>query len=522
MLAALVSALALVETAILAALGMRVVVERRRAPLVREHALRSVSVESGPSNGPRATSRPCGLSVSNGEMLELLIENTLEGLALIGPDRRFRRVNAATVRFTGRGERELVGLPLEELIAGDAAAQVRECLERALAGAGAECETALVRKDGRVTRVALRLVPVAAATGVEGVLCFVEESTEERALKHSEHRQRERLRALYDLAASFTIDMDEQIRRALRFACDSLAMDAAMVNAVEGGTLRVLYGVGEYAYAEGLVVPLDRSYSRYIFGARTALRIADVAQSPLRGDIAERWQPWRSFIGTTISSGGVPLGTLTIAGIRPREPDFDDADEDFVNLAAALIGSALERQHHERSLGELAYTDPLTRLPNRRLLADRFRQILARAKRDGSCAAVVYLDLDGFKEVNDLHGHAAGDEVLRAVGERLEGLARESDTLARVGGDEFIAVLAATDADGAAHFAERVLAALRVPPALRSDAPALTASIGIACYPDDGEEPDVLLRAADTAMYTVKRSGKNGYAFARKAGVAAG
>jgi diguanylate cyclase (GGDEF)-like protein len=169
--------------------------------------------------------------------------------------------------------------------------------------------------------------------------------------------------------------------------------------------------------------------------------------------------------------------------------------------------------HAQAAALEQAHHDTLTGLPNRRLLHDRLRVALARANRYGDVLAVLCLDLDGFKPVNDTYGHAVGDELLRRVGERLAGLMRTEDTAARMGGDEFVVVLSRIeDVTYSERVAARIMRSLCAPYALHGGPVAISTSIGIAVSPADGTEAVDLLKAADAALYEAKKLGKARYA----------
>ncbi len=156
--------------------------------------------------------------------------------------------------------------------------------------------------------------------------------------------------------------------------------------------------------------------------------------------------------------------------------------------------------------------DPLTGLPNRALLLDRLTQTLARAEREQGSSAVLFLDLDRFKAINDSLGHAVGDELLRQAAERLHTAIRKEDTVARIGGDEFVILMAEIgDAENVAGIASKVLAALRVPFVTEEHELSVSASCGIAISPADGTEAAVLIRHADTALYQCKADGGGGY-----------
>lgn len=181
--------------------------------------------------------------------------------------------------------------------------------------------------------------------------------------------------------------------------------------------------------------------------------------------------------------------------------------------AVQVIGTLLDvtqRKEAEKQLAHLAHHDALTGLPNRVLLNERLSQSMAYAQRSGRSVAVLYLDLDRFKIINDTLGHAVGDEMLKAVGERLSRAVRGSDTVARPGGDEFIIVLAdvATDLD-IQTVAEKVVATFDHPLMVDENEYFISTSIGISVYPQDGQSVDALIKNADAAMYQAKDKGRN-------------
>lgn len=166
----------------------------------------------------------------------------------------------------------------------------------------------------------------------------------------------------------------------------------------------------------------------------------------------------------------------------------------------------LERLHY------LAYYDGLTGLPNRRLFLDRLNMSISHARRDRHKLAVMFVDLDQFKQVNDTLGHSVGDGLLMGVTERMKSCLRDEDTLSRLAGDEFTVILPAIHhPDDASNVAEKFLECYARPLNIDGHELRVTASIGIVIYPDDGEDAESLLQHADTAMYRIKGSGRNGY-----------
>ncbi|MCV2348222.1 putative bifunctional diguanylate cyclase/phosphodiesterase [Paucibacter sp. Y2R2-4] len=192
-------------------------------------------------------------------------------------------------------------------------------------------------------------------------------------------------------------------------------------------------------------------------------------------------------------------------------------------LALQKANEDLDQRVHERTeelalakarLEHLAHHDPLTGLPNRLLYIDHLRRQINRAERNEEQLAVLYIDLDRFKEVNDTLGHPVGDELLMEVGRRLSAIVRGSDILARLGGDEFACVLSCSDAAIEAPLvAQKLIEALLTPMNLRANELQISASIGISLFPGDGRSADELSQAADTAMYEAKRAGRNRYHF---------
>ena len=182
----------------------------------------------------------------------------------------------------------------------------------------------------------------------------------------------------------------------------------------------------------------------------------------------------------------------------------------------ASVGTLLDistQKAAEQRIRELADYDVLTGLPNRRLLQERFAQLLAAAERDQEELAVIFLDLDHFKRVNDSLGHSVGDELLCEVARRLGSVVRRVDTLARLGGDEFIFAMPGFHSAAAADVARRLLQVFARPFEIAGHELTVTPSLGVSIYPHDGEDLETLLRNADTAMYQAKEVGRNAFQF---------
>ena len=181
-------------------------------------------------------------------------------------------------------------------------------------------------------------------------------------------------------------------------------------------------------------------------------------------------------------------------------------------VVLGMVQDITERKEAEAKITKIAYHDALTGLPNRVLFVDRLKVAIAHAQRTKKRLAVMLLDLDQFKDVNDTHGHNVGDQLLHTVGKRLTGLLRKSDTVSRMGGDEFFLLLPElTEVQDVTAIAQKIMEAFQEPFVIDGHKLNITTSIGIALYPDDGKKVDILLINADIAMYHAKENGRNNY-----------
>jgi diguanylate cyclase (GGDEF)-like protein/PAS domain S-box-containing protein len=237
----------------------------------------------------------------------------------------------------------------------------------------------------------------------------------------------------------------------------------------------------------------------------------------LKEDIKGVYKAWNKVYRT-----GEPLQSYPFATVRKDGTQMfvENSVSPLRNKEGTIIGfravsrDVTQRKQFEQKLAEMATHDTLTGLPNRALLSDRLTMGLAHTRRSGNKLAVLMLDLDKFKIINDTLGHGAGDQLLKCVGERLTGVTRKSDTVARIGGDEFVLVLPQISSpENAALLAQRILNSFREPFLFDGHEMNVTTSIGIAVYPEDGKEIDILLKNADNAMYLAKDQGRNTYKF---------
>jgi diguanylate cyclase (GGDEF)-like protein/PAS domain S-box-containing protein len=213
---------------------------------------------------------------------------------------------------------------------------------------------------------------------------------------------------------------------------------------------------------------------------------------------------WQGEIWDRRKNGELFAERLTISTVRDEQGE--------ISHHVAVMSDITEIKQSQERLLKAAHHDSLTGIPNRTLLADRLLQAIAQTQRSRTILAVGYLDLDGFKPVNDTYGHETGDRVLTETAARLVSCLRGGDTVARLGGDEFVFLLLGLDGiDECEAALQRMMAAIAQPIVLESVQVTLSASIGVTLYPADNVDPDTMLRHADQAMYQAKRTGKNRY-----------
>lgn len=244
--------------------------------------------------------------------------------------------------------------------------------------------------------------------------------------------------------------------------------------------------------------------------------VDDIASDPLWADFRDLVLPlgfrgcWSAPV---LNAQGRVVGTFAFYFRRAPQ---DCSMQFYMRLVEAcqhLCGLALDREQTRRRIRQLAFYDALTGLPNRSLLQARADQAIASVTREGECLAVLFIDLDRFKHVNDSLGHSAGDDLLRQVAARIQSVLRESDIAGRQSGDEFVVVLPGCDANDVTVVAERLLQLLAEPFTLIGTSLQVSGSIGIALYPNDGRDMETLMGHADMAMYQAKSNGRGNFHF---------
>lgn len=309
--------------------------------------------------------------------------------------------------------------------------------------------------------------------------------------------------------AKLGLDLDGVLALVAREAQRLTGAAGAVVEMAEGDDMVYRAVSGIAANQLGLRLKRSTSLSGLSVATAAALRCDDVDSDPRVDRDACRRVGLRSMVVVPLTHADTVVGVLKLLSSHPRA--FGDADVKLLELMSELIGAAMfhATRYGADELFKRATHDSLTGIANRALFFDRLRHALAQARREDYAVGVLVVDMDGLKQINDEHGHRAGDAALRELAARMSKGLRQSDTVARLGGDEFGVILSRVEsAEGAAAAAERL--ASRFERLLLFDRKRLrlAASMGIALFPEDGDQPDALVDAADQRMYAAKRERK--------------
>lgn len=282
--------------------------------------------------------------------------------------------------------------------------------------------------------------------------------------------------------------------------------DGAVVELAEGDEMVYRASSGTAQKQLGLRLKREGSLSGLCVAEGKPLRCDDSENDPRVDREACRRVGLRSMIVTPLMHGETAVGVLKVLSKEPLK--FGDVEARTLDLMSELIAAAMYHaaRFETSELLRLATHDPLTGLANRALFYDRLRGQLALSRRQSDKFAVLNLDMDGLKPINDLYGHRAGDAAIQAVADRVKSQARDTDTVARMGGDEFALLLSGVqDGSQLETVTQRISQSIAEPFAFEDRTLRLGASIGSAVFPDDGTEPESLIESADQAMYRVKR-----------------
>ncbi|MDE2482844.1 MAG: diguanylate cyclase [bacterium] len=452
----------------------------------------------------------------NQEKFRSLFEYHPDGIMEVKADGTMSRVNVALESETGYYGEQLVGKIWTELVAPEMRADADELLRSAMRGEAVEHDSFLLDRLGNRIDVQLKLVPLRVGDGVRGAYAIFKNASAQKTAERIIAARSEQIRRLYMVAASRGESLDEQIEATLGLGVELFGWDEGYIVHFEDERLVVRNVVGTGVLHKQMHFPLQATFARYVLEpGRKQIFIRDVDDEAWRDDPARSIGPWRSYFIVALDVADVPYGALVFASRSAHHDDIDPGERDMLQLIGLFAASAIERAVQSERIEQMAFNDALTGLPNRVLFNDRIENTMATARRYGRGFAVMYLDVDKFKHINDRFGHAVGDETLKIIAQRLRTVTRESDTVSRFGGDEFVILQPIVDGPSdAADLARKLNVAMQDPVRIDGVAHVVQLSVGIALYPSDGASIEILMEAADRALYRAKREGRNRWCFA--------
>jgi diguanylate cyclase (GGDEF)-like protein/PAS domain S-box-containing protein len=415
--------------------------------------------------------------------LRQVIDSIPTPMAYIDAGQRYRYANDAFLDYSGRTNDEVVGHTVLEVLGPERHARLSPVLQRVFEGEVVSTERPIAFADGRVRWMNVRYTPRRGGDGrVVGYYATTSDIHEQKMVEEELRRANSILSAHFDNTPLAVIEWDPKLR-VTRWSGSSEAIFGWSADEVLGrplGSWRLMYEE-DAASVETMVRRLSEGDD-----AR-----ATILNRNYRKDGSVIWVEWHN------------------SALR-------DTDGRLVSILS-LAQDVSSRIQAEERLQFMATHDGLTGLPNRLLLNDRLASAIARSQRAGSGVAVLFLDLDHFKDVNDTLGHRVGDELLKDLSRRIRATLRQSDLLVRISGDEFVVVLEDLSGDGGPdRVSQKILDDVMRPFRIEGHEVQVSASLGYAVFPDDGHDPETLLKNADAAMYHAKELGRNCYrAFSR-------
>lgn len=384
-------------------------------------------------------------------------------------DLRCRDANNAYYEWFGKRSEEIIGLCFKDLVGEQLFNLNKPYIKRVLAGESQRFERTLIKVDGCEGHIIGHYIPD-----------FDNDGT---------------VKGFFILASEVTVLKETAENLKLAACVFENTLDGVLITDVDGTILSV----------NPAFIDITGYTAEEAVGQTPRILHSDQHEKAF---YTSMWQDittngrWHGEIWNRRKDGDLYLQRMTISMV----PDVDGEPVRYVSVFSDITALWRKDEH----IKHLAFHDALTDLPNRTLLMDRINQKLINANRTQCDLALMFLDLDGFKPINDRFGHNVGDYLLKEVAKRLLVLVRESDTVARFGGDEFMFVLNNSQGkEEVKYIADRVISAINEPIKVNGESLHIGASIGIAMYPEGGQSPTELIKNADTAMYAAKRQGKN-------------
>ncbi|MFC0131959.1 sensor domain-containing protein [Massilia eurypsychrophila] len=423
-----------------------------------------------------------------------------DAVCAVDVDGRFVYLSAACERIFGYTPEELVGTAMIELVAPEHRARTLAAAADVMAGAAQHnFENCYMRKDGR------RVDIMWSVRWSETDQLRVAVARDVTARKRGESMRA----AMYAIseaahAAKDLVSLCPLIHRIVNELLPAPGFAIALRDELD--QLSFPYNVDEHGRPAAAPLPGAGALCAHVAQVARPLLLTPETLPLLPAELREAARSAAPYwLGVPLPASGGAIGALVVSG-SPESAYFTDEDKELLQFVSGQVATAIERLRLHEQLHYLAQYDALTRLPNRQLFHDRLDSALARAARNGTGFSLLYLDLDKFKLVNDVHGHAAGDLLLHQMAQRITQCVREEDTVARIGGDEFVVLLeSVAQTDDAARVAAKIALAMDEPFRFGNLCLDARVSIGIAAYPRHGGNAQQLLKHADEAMYGNKK-----------------
>ncbi|MDL2357416.1 MAG: diguanylate cyclase [Pseudomonadota bacterium] len=430
-----------------------------------------------------------------------LIDLLHDAVCAVDASGRFVFVSAACERIFGYTPDEMVGTAMIDMVAPEDRARTLAAAADVMNGAARpNFENRYLRKDGR--RVDIMWSARWSENDQLRVAVARDVSERRRAdtMRAAMYAISEAAHAAKDLCTLYPL-----IHRIVNQLLPAPGFSIALHDGLSD-QLSLPYHRDEHGRSAMTSVPTAGTLCAHVIRSGRPLLVAPDTLAALPEDLQAAARAAAPFwLGVPLTSQRGAIGALAVKS-PPESARYTEQDQELLQFVSAQVGTAIERMQLHEQLQYMAQYDALTRLPNRQLFHDRLASALARAARKPGSFSLLYLDLDKFKQVNDLYGHAAGDLLLHEVAQRIKLCVREVDTVARIGGDEFVVLLEDIETSGAAALvAAKIADALALPVHIGPLSLRITPSIGIAMYPQHGDSDQLLLKHADEAMYRIKR-----------------
>jgi diguanylate cyclase (GGDEF)-like protein/PAS domain S-box-containing protein len=456
-----------------------------------------VGADAHESMTPYTHAMKKNLHAPPGNFMDLL----LDAVCVVDRDGYFLFVSAACERIFGYTPEEMVGRPVIDFVYPGDREKTLHAIHEILDGElKPYFENRYVRRDGKVAHI---MWSARWSESEQIRVAVARDITEQR---HAESMQA----ALYAISEAANASEDlpslfQHIHEVVKDLLPATDFIVALYDS-ENDELSFPYTADQDGLAPAPEMPKpDVLIARVVRTGQALLLTPETAASVVPQLDAEAIPDVSNWLGVPLESASGIIGALVVQ-CHAGDVRYTAQDRDLLQFVGVQVAAAIERKRMHARLEYLANHDQLTGLASRALFLDRLQMALTRARRGKTRLAVLYLDLDEFKRVNDTYGHTVGDHLLQEVARRLMDCVRESDTVGRLGGDEFIVLLdGIKQPECAATVMEKIHAALSAPYAHAKATLRVTPSIGVAVYPEDGTDEHDLIRYADKAMYATKR-----------------